>query len=80
MLLFWRCKILGLEKVNEKAETSVHEVQSIAILPREFSIATGELGPTLKLKRFYVYEKYKDIIDDLYEEEEEELLAEENVN
>ena len=36
------------------------------ILPREFSIDGGELTPTLKLKRFYVAQMYKDEIEEMY--------------
>ena len=34
---------------------------------REFSVDGGELGPSLKLKRFFVAEKYKEDIDQMYQ-------------
>ena len=43
-------------------------VKRIALLDREFSVAGGELTPTLKVKRRVVDEKYKDLIDRVYEE------------
>jgi long-chain acyl-CoA synthetase len=42
-------------------------IKKIALLPREFSVDAGELTPTLKVKRRVVEQKYKDVIDRLYE-------------
>ncbi|MGB9736602.1 MAG: AMP-dependent synthetase/ligase [bacterium] len=41
-------------------------IKKIKILPNEFSQETGELTPTLKVKRRVIMEKYKDIIEELY--------------
>ncbi|MBD0371982.1 MAG: long-chain fatty acid--CoA ligase [Pyrinomonadaceae bacterium] len=46
------------------------KVKRIALLDRELTIEGGELTPTLKVKRRVVDEKYKDLIDRLYEEAE----------
>lgn len=43
-------------------------VRRIALLPEEFSIDTGELTPTLKVKRRVVDEKYGQLIEELYGE------------
>jgi long-chain acyl-CoA synthetase len=43
-------------------------IKKIALLPREFSLEAGELTPTLKVKRKVVEQKYKDVIDRLYED------------
>ncbi len=42
------------------------QVQTLRVLPNELSQPGGELGPTLKLKRFFVYKKYEALIDDMY--------------
>jgi long-chain acyl-CoA synthetase len=43
------------------------QIKKVAVLPREFSLEAGELTPTLKVKRRFVEQKYKDLIDRLYE-------------
>lgn len=47
---------------------SYEKVKRIALLDREFSIASGEITPTFKIKRNIVEKKYKDAIDALYED------------
>jgi long-chain acyl-CoA synthetase len=44
------------------------KVKKIAVLGRDFEIEREELTPTLKIKRNKVEEKYKDLIDSLYED------------
>ena len=46
------------------------KVKRIALLENELTIENGELTPTLKVKRRVVDEKYRDLIDRLYEEAE----------
>jgi long-chain acyl-CoA synthetase len=43
-------------------------IKKIAILPTEFSIDSGELTPTLKVKRRVVEERWRDVIERLYKE------------
>ena len=43
-------------------------VKKIALLEQEFTIESGELTPSLKIKRNVVEKKYKEIIDSLYSE------------
>ena len=44
------------------------QVKKFTLLPHHFSMETGELTNTLKLKRPVIYKNFKDIIDKMYEE------------
>jgi long-chain acyl-CoA synthetase len=50
------------------ALASYEQVKKFALLPAEFSVATGELTPTLKVKRRVVAERWKDVIEGIYAE------------
>lgn len=54
-----------VKEVNQDL-ASFETIKKFKILPNEFSIATGELTPSLKLKRKFCEEKYKDVLDKLY--------------
>jgi long-chain acyl-CoA synthetase len=43
-------------------------IKKISLLAKEFSVDAGELTPTLKVKRRVVEQKYKDLIDRMYDE------------
>ncbi|MBE9667382.1 long-chain fatty acid--CoA ligase [Mucilaginibacter boryungensis] len=47
----------------------VEQVKKIALLPNEWSVESGELTPTGKMKRKVIMEKYHDVIDKLYRED-----------
>ncbi|HEX4997854.1 MAG TPA: long-chain fatty acid--CoA ligase, partial [Terriglobia bacterium] len=48
-------------------DLAAHErIKKIALLDREFSVEGGELTPTLKVRRKFVEEKYREVIDALY--------------
>jgi len=56
-----------VDKVNEGL--APHEaVRKFAVLPRELSVATGELTPSMKVRRRVVEERYKAVLDALYVE------------
>jgi long-chain acyl-CoA synthetase len=44
-------------------------IKKIAVLPREFSIAAGELTPTMKVRRRSVEERWRDVIEEMYRDE-----------
>ena len=44
------------------------KVKKIALLEEEMTVEGGEMTPTLKIKRRVVDEKYKDVIEKIYEE------------
>ncbi len=45
----------------------VEQVKKFELIPNEWTIDTGELTPTLKLKRKVIMEKYKDAIERIYD-------------
>ena len=47
------------------------KVKKYALLSDEFTIESGELTPSLKVRRDIVEKKYADLIDDIYRENEE---------
>jgi long-chain acyl-CoA synthetase len=55
-----------IEVVNSKF-ARVEQVKKFHILPHDFAQETGELTPTMKVKRAVVADKYANEIDDLYE-------------
>ena len=56
----------GIKRANKQAPSKAQNVQKFIVLPTDFSIAGDELGPTLKLKRRVVLEKYGQEIEDMY--------------
>ena len=54
-------------RANRAAQSRAHRVHKFLIAPNEFSIGTGELTPTMKLKRHFILKKYKKDIDRLYD-------------
>ena len=44
------------------------QIKKIELLPKEFTIEGNELTPTLKLKRKIIMEKYKTIVDKIYQD------------
>jgi long-chain acyl-CoA synthetase len=44
----------------------VEQIKKFELLPREWSIETGEMTPKMSLKRKIVMEKYKDAFERIY--------------
>ena len=59
-----------MKAANKKTESNAQIVQKWRLLAHDFSEKTGELTPTMKLKRSVVAEKYQDLIEALYGEDE----------
>ena len=64
-LLFRFVRASCIDKTNESL-ARVQQVKKFVILPCPWTPETGELTPTLKLKRFYITKKYSAIVDKLY--------------
>ena len=69
------CNNLDVKKmIMERLETlqqglaSYEQVKRITLLPHHFSMESGELTNTLKIKRGVIDKNYKDIIDKMYED------------
>eukprot|EP00090_Calanus_glacialis_P010441 TRINITY_DN18825_c0_g1_i1.p1 TRINITY_DN18825_c0_g1~~TRINITY_DN18825_c0_g1_i1.p1 ORF type:complete len:503 (-),score=129.85 TRINITY_DN18825_c0_g1_i1:55-1374(-) len=59
----------SINTVNRKAVSKAQKVHKYMIAPTDFSLAGGELTPTLKMKRFYITEKYEKEIERMFEYE-----------
>jgi len=56
-----------IDQVNEQ-EPPYSTIKKFAIVDREFTQESGELTPTLKVKRRFATQKYKALLDSLYDE------------
>lgn len=54
-----------IKRVNTQL-ASYETIKNFAILPQDFSIESGELTPSLKVKRKFCDEKFRDVINSLY--------------
>ena len=54
-----------LNKVNEEL-ARVEQIKKFTILPKKLYEEDGEVTPTMKVKRKYVNEAFKDLIEDMY--------------
>lgn len=61
---FIKERIEGFNKTLAKYET----IKKFEILPEDFSVESGELTPTLKVKRKVINQRYKDVFDSFYNE------------
>ena len=64
----------GLDRFERQIATRTRDLaqfeklKRIALLENEFTLEGGELTPTLKVKRRVIDEKYREVIDQIYEE------------
>ncbi|MFO1462215.1 MAG: long-chain fatty acid--CoA ligase [bacterium] len=56
-----------IDEINHELP-KYESIKRFAILDQDFSIETGELTPTLKVKRKVINERYRDLFDSLYSE------------
>ncbi len=57
-----------VDEINAKL-ASFEQIKKFAILPSDFTQESGELTPTLKVKRKVVIQKYGSVLDALYEKD-----------
>lgn len=68
--------VVKMDKIKEFYHHKLEEIQhslsgfekvkKFTLMPAEFEISTGEITPTLKVKRNVVLEKYRELIDKMY--------------
>jgi long-chain acyl-CoA synthetase len=49
----------------------VEQVKSFRIIPKELDPEEGDTTPTRKVKRRHLYEMYKDLVEDMYRDDQE---------
>jgi long-chain acyl-CoA synthetase len=54
-----------IDKYNKRL-SPVERINRFRLVPDEWTPATGELSPTLKLKRSFISDKYRQIINEVY--------------
>ncbi|HPC47153.1 MAG TPA: long-chain fatty acid--CoA ligase [Deltaproteobacteria bacterium] len=62
VVAFYDARIRDLMKDYARVE----QIRKFTLLPREFSIETGELTPTLKIKRKVINSNYSQVIEEMY--------------
>jgi long-chain acyl-CoA synthetase len=50
------------------ARAPFEQIKHFALIPSDFTIATGEITPTMKVKRRVVEQRWRAVIDTLFEE------------
>lgn len=58
----------GLIEAKTQSLGQVEKIKKFILLPEELTQEAGEMTPTLKLKRKFIDQKYRDLIDELYAE------------
>jgi len=62
----------GVDRYNKVATSAAQRIQKFTLLEKDFTLETGELTPTLKLKRKIVSKQYEAVIDKFYEEKDKD--------
>ena len=62
-----------IERINEEYG-KWEKIKDYRLVPHQWSMDTGELTPTLKLKRRVIFDKYRDLIEDIYREDGSHLF------
>jgi long-chain acyl-CoA synthetase len=55
----------AIDRVNAR-RAPAERVRAWRILPRELTVAGGELTPTLKVKRSVVIERFDELVEEMY--------------
>lgn len=55
-----------IDVVNKQSTSRAQEIKKFKFILQDFSIAGGEMTPTLKVKRKVVLDKYKALIEEMY--------------
>lgn len=63
-------KEMFIKRIEElqKDFSMFEKIKKVTLLPKEFTIDSGEITATLKLKRKVIQQKYKELIDNMYKE------------
>jgi long-chain acyl-CoA synthetase len=56
---------IAVDRLNQDL-ASYEQIKRFTILPDEFTVESGELTPTLKMKRNVIESRYKEIVDSMY--------------
>lgn len=59
----------AIRRSNSRCVSNAQKVHKFMFVPEDFSLTSGELTPTLKMKRHFVLEKYAKEIEDMYQYE-----------
>lgn len=57
----------GIDKANDNAVSNATKVKNYRLLAKDFTVDSGELTPTMKVKRKVVLENHRDIIESMYQ-------------
>ena len=60
-----------IEKYNKQLGKT-EQIKKLVLMDTEWSLTTGELSPTLKLRRNFINKKYQEVIKKIFDIEEKE--------